>query len=168
MMFCGAADMRYRHRSKDKAAPGDAGVKMKTKNMSLKTALTAVVLAAPLAACGGDEGSNFGYGKNPPDEYNVVRRAPLIMPPEFNLRPPSRNDARPATPTGAELARLAVLPNAPKVPLSSAEQSLIDKAARGGIYGDGIREELTNRKNGKVSENADTVKQLTKDESKKK
>ena len=46
--------------------------------------LSLIALCAPvLAACG------LGYNKNPPDEFNVVRRAPLILPPEFNLRPPS-------------------------------------------------------------------------------
>ena len=131
---------------------------------TLMTGLALACLAAPLAGCSDSSSAGLGYGKNPPDEFNVVRRAPLIMPPEFNLRPPSGNNARPAAPTGAELARMVVLPNAPKEQLSQGEQNLLDKAARGGVYGDGIREELVNRKSGKVSEDADTVDALTQDQ----
>ena len=30
----------------------------------------------------------FGPGQAPPDEFQVVRRAPLILPPDYSLRPP--------------------------------------------------------------------------------
>ena len=123
----------------------------------------AMTLALPLLACGGDS-DRMGYSKSVPDEFNVVRRPPLILPPEFNLRPPSATSARPATPTGAELARLIVLPNAPVEALSKLEDTLLTKASRGGAYGDGIREELNNQQNGTVSENASTVDRLTKDQ----
>ncbi len=126
------------------------------------TFLLAFAVAAPLAGCGGDS-TTLGYGKNAPNEFNVVRRAPLILPPEFNLRPPSVNSARPITPTGAELARLIVLPNAPQTPLAPAEQNLLDKAARGKVFGSGVREELQNKSSGTASENAATVEALTKD-----
>jgi hypothetical protein len=129
-------------------------------------AISGVALAASLTACGGNGGSGLGYAKNPPDEFNVVRQAPLILPPDFNLRPPSAQSARPATPAGAELARLIVLPNAPQTPIPASEQSLLDKAARGGTYGNGIREELSNRASGKASEAATTVEVLTQDQSK--
>ena len=131
----------------------------------LVTLASIFALATPLLGCGGgDEPRRLGYAKSIPDEFNVVRRAPMILPPEFNLKPPSATSARPATPTGAELARLIVLPNAPQEPISKLEETMLDKAARGGVYGDGIREELTNQKTGTVSENASTVDQLVKDQ----
>ena len=136
-------------------------------NVTAKLTKTCAVLAlaAPLLACGGsDEPRRLGYAKSIPDEFNVVRRAPLILPPEFNLKPPSATSARPPTPTGAELARLVVLPNAPQEPISQLEENLLDKAQRGGAFGDGIREELTNQKTGTVSENASTVEVLVKDQ----
>lgn len=125
--------------------------------------LCAMTLAAPMVACGGDD-NRLGYAKNIPDEFNVVRRPPLVMPPEFNLLPPAATSARPATPTGAELARLIVLPNAPIEPISELEDTLLSKASRGDAFGDGIREELSNQEKGTVSENASTVDQLTKDQ----
>lgn len=144
------------------------GQKMKNnfrKNMTRSA--VCLVLAAPLMACGGsDKGGpiDMGYSKNVPNEFNVVRRPPLILPPQFNLIPPASTSARPATPTGAELARLIVLPNAPQEPMSKLEQSLVDKAARGQAFGNGVREQLGNTANGTVSEEASTVETLTQDQ----
>ncbi len=45
--------------------------------------------ALALSACaGGSVQQALGMGKRSPDEFAVVSRAPLIMPPEFDLRPP--------------------------------------------------------------------------------
>ena len=42
-----------------------------------------------LAACSGDELTRtFGLTRDAPDEFQVTTRAPLSMPPDFNLRPP--------------------------------------------------------------------------------
>lgn len=135
---------------------------MVKKNMKFRFSIACVV-ALPLIGCGGSDG--LGYSKDVPDEFNVVRRAPLIVPPEFNLLPPSSNSSRPATPQGAELARLIVLPNAPQTIGSKAEQSLVERAADGKPYGDGIREELDNQTRGTVSENAELVEKLVADKS---
>lgn len=124
----------------------------------MRFAVLAFCLPA-LAACG-----SIGYNKNPPNEFNVVRRAPLIVPPEFNLRPPGENTGRPANPQGADLARLLLL-KGPQQPakMDAAETRLIEKAARGGVFGDGIREELENNRTGKVSEKAELVDTLVTD-----
>jgi len=37
----------------------------------------------------------FGMNKNPPNEFAVMERAPLEVPPEFNLRPPQPGVKRP-------------------------------------------------------------------------
>lgn len=44
-----------------------------------------------LTACGGASGikETLGIGSRAPDEYRVVSRPPLSVPPQFNLRPPS-------------------------------------------------------------------------------
>lgn len=34
-------------------------------------------------------------GSNSPDEFRVVKKAPLVIPPEFNLRPPQAGQAQP-------------------------------------------------------------------------
>jgi hypothetical protein len=48
-----------------------------------------------LAGCGEDTRKALGMGKNPPDEFQVVGRAPLSMPPDYKLRPPVPGAARP-------------------------------------------------------------------------
>lgn len=56
----------------------------------MKTHLAICVLAlaaAPLVGCQGVRQA-FGLEKNLPDEFAVVSRAPLAVPPDFALRPP--------------------------------------------------------------------------------
>jgi hypothetical protein len=51
--------------------------------------LAALTLAAvALVGCGGTVQERLGMGKRAPDEFQVVRRAPLVMPPNYDLRPP--------------------------------------------------------------------------------
>ncbi|MDA8524358.1 DUF3035 domain-containing protein, partial [Alphaproteobacteria bacterium] len=98
-------------------------------------------------------------------EFNVVRRAPLILPPDFELRPPSNNEAAPVIATGAELARLVVLrtPSSEKQP-DAVEQRLLDKASKDGVYGNGVRDAMQNERSGKASIDADLVENLTRDQ----
>lgn len=130
---------------------------MKTKTLLSLTLIAA--LAPVLAACG------LGYSKSPPNEFNVVRRAPLILPPDFELRPPSNNEAAPVIATGAELARLVVLrtPSSEKQP-DAVEQRLLDKASKDGVYGNGVRDAMQNERSGKASIDADLVENLTRDQ----
>ncbi|MBK5955442.1 hypothetical protein CCR92_15760, partial [Rhodospirillum rubrum] len=51
--------------------------------------LVAAALLAPLALSGcSNAKKSLGLDRQPPDEFKVVTRAPLAMPPDFNLRPP--------------------------------------------------------------------------------
>lgn len=69
----------------------------------------AAVLAggALLAGCGQVRDA-LGYDKDPPDEFQVVARAPLALPPNYDLRPPEPGAARPQeqSPTDAAAARI--------------------------------------------------------------
>jgi hypothetical protein len=47
-----------------------------------------------LSACG-ELREDLGLGRNPPDEFAVVERPPLSMPPDFGLRPPRPGAPRP-------------------------------------------------------------------------
>ena len=47
-----------------------------------------LALSLVLGACGGVR-DTLGLAKRSPDEFTVVRKAPLSMPPDFNLRPPT-------------------------------------------------------------------------------
>jgi hypothetical protein len=51
-------------------------------------------LVAVLAGCS-DVADSLGLGRNPPDEFAVVDRPPLAMPPDFELRPPRPGAPRP-------------------------------------------------------------------------
>ena len=56
--------------------------------------IAALGLLAALAGCG-DVADTLGLGRNPPDEFAVVDRPPLALPPDFELRPPKPGAPRP-------------------------------------------------------------------------
>ncbi len=58
--------------------------------MSMRKALRAVALAGLALSLIGCESIREAAGvtKEPPDEFAVVTKAPLVIPPDFNLRPP--------------------------------------------------------------------------------
>jgi hypothetical protein len=53
-----------------------------------------VAVAALLGGCSQFRGA-LGYDKDPPDEFQVVARAPLALPPNYDLRPPEPGADRP-------------------------------------------------------------------------
>jgi len=69
----------------------------------------AAVLAATLSACGGGVGEVLGLENKPPDEFSVVKRAPLTLPPDYGLRPPEPGRAELNSVTPRDSARQAVL-----------------------------------------------------------
>ena len=63
-------------------------------------------LPLTLAGCaGGSVQDALGLGKRAPDEFSVVQRAPLVIPPDFELRPPRPGEPRPQTGTTSDQAR---------------------------------------------------------------
>ncbi len=60
-----------------------------------------------LAACAAIGTAGCG-SMSTPDEFRVVRKAPLTVPPEYNLRPPSPGSARPQELSPEAQARVAV------------------------------------------------------------
>ena len=70
----------------------------------------AAALIVPLGAC--DSGpalkSALGFDRKPPDEFTVVSRAPLSMPPDYALRPPRAGALRPQETTPTEVAKNTV------------------------------------------------------------
>lgn len=64
-----------------------------------------------LAACSeGQSARNIlGLGRKNPDEFRVVSRPPLSMPPDFTLRPPSQSDDLTGLPAADTAARAAVI-----------------------------------------------------------
>ncbi len=55
--------------------------------MTLKSVIVLLVASVSLAACGGNN-------KLTPDEFEVVNRAPLVVPPEAELAPPRPGEPR--------------------------------------------------------------------------
>ena len=71
----------------------------------------ALILTLPLAGCGKAR-RVLGMEKQAPDEFAVVTRAPLTMPPDYGLRPPSPGAQRPQEIVPREQARRILLGNA--------------------------------------------------------
>lgn len=79
--------------------------------------------ATMLSACGGGGGV---FNRERPDEFAVQRQAPLVVPPDFTLTPPTPGAPRPSEGTASEQA-LEALFGGP-APRSRVEASLIDRA----------------------------------------
>ncbi|MDB5491505.1 MAG: hypothetical protein JWO78_1354 [Micavibrio sp.] len=76
---------------------------------SLLTLLILTLAAGTLSAC---SDAKKQLGMDPitgPDEFSVVKRAPLEMPPDFSLRPPMPGAPRPQEQATSEQARNAIL-----------------------------------------------------------
>lgn len=106
----------------------------------MKRFISTLALAAAavgLAACT-DVKKELGVARNSPDEFTVVKRAPLTLPPDYNLRPPvDPNTPMPEQSTTAQ-ARDVVLGKSEKpVKEGAAEQAFLGKlgvsAAQPGI-----------------------------------
>ena len=67
--------------------------------------IAAMVLA--LSACEGVK-KRLGFTKQSPDEFKVVSRAPLTLPPDYKLRPPEPGIPRPQEGTTSQQAKTAI------------------------------------------------------------
>src|SRR5918996_1484885 len=56
----------------------------------------------------------LGMSKRAPDEFAVVKRAPLIVPPDYDLRPPEPGAPRPNIGRTADQARVALTGSQPE------------------------------------------------------
>ena len=105
----------------------------------IATGLGALALGAALSACEGGIGDALGLGKKAPDEFAVVRSAPLTLPPDFTLRPPRPGEARPNEESPRDQARNALLSEAGAgdVPAtgsaSQGEAAFIEQAGAGDV-----------------------------------
>ena len=86
----------------------------------LRMALVLGAVAAALAGCSGSVQDNLGLGKRSPDEFQVVRRAPLILPPDYSLRPPGPGQPGPVAQDTAAQAE-EILTGQPRVPTETSQ-----------------------------------------------
>jgi hypothetical protein len=78
-----------------------------------------------LTGCGrGTVQDALGMGKRSPDEFAVVSRAPLILPPDYGLRPPRPGESRPGVDTPSEQARASLVGRTPEPRLVSDTEVL--------------------------------------------
>ena len=103
--------------------------------MLKKTLLLSCVLgAATLGACEKTK-EQFDFSKKAPDEFAVVKRAPLEMPPDYHLRPPRPGQSRPQENTAVQEAQQAVFGSetltgaeeTSSAPMSEGEAILLQK-----------------------------------------
>ena len=114
---------------------------MASRDHVLRVTALAAILGTGLAVEGCQSlREATGVGKNPPDEFTVLTKAPLVIPPDFNLRPPQPGAARPQEKSSDQQARQAIEQAGPGEPgkqapdfrLRRAEDGLPDIGARSG------------------------------------
>ena len=69
--------------------------------------VSVMALALLLGGCGNAR-EQLGLNKSAPDEFAVVKRAPLAMPPNYSLRPPQPGAPRPQEQAPSQTAQRAV------------------------------------------------------------
>lgn len=90
-----------------------------------------VLLCGLVLLCGCSEGltRTFGLTRDAPDEFTVTTRAPLSMPPDYNLRPPRPGATRPQEVSDRQQAEEALAPQLaltpPKGQESAGQQALL-------------------------------------------
>lgn len=100
---------------------GSGYVLSMNSQLAIRVLLSMACLGAGLvlAGCTGEDLSRqIGITRDVPDEFQVTTRAPLSMPPDFALRPPSPGASRPQELTASQ----------------SAEATLAPQTALGGTY----------------------------------
>src|SRR3546814_15701354 len=80
-----------------------------------RTCILAAASLPLLAGCGG-AGDALGVNKRPPDEFAVVTKAPLVMPPDYRLRPPDAATPRPEEVDSESMAIDALSPRHSDLP----------------------------------------------------
>ena len=97
--------------------------------MSVNRAAVAVFLLAGVALAGcGTASRAFGGGRSAPDEFRVVAKAPLVVPPDYSLRPPRAGQPRPQELQPESAARTALLGQRLAETRSDGEKMLVAKA----------------------------------------
>jgi hypothetical protein len=88
---------------------------------------TALIGAVGLAGCTSTRKA-LGMTKVVPDEFRVVSKAPLVVPPDYALRPPAPGEPRPQELQPESAARTALLGKREAADRTPGEQLLVAKA----------------------------------------
>ena len=106
---------------------------MRMKHLADLRSLSQFILigatAVSLSACGSSLSENLGYGKDAPDEFAIVTKAPLVIPPDYSLRPPRPGAASPRETSPQAIAQAALASsNAASTNQSAGELALLANA----------------------------------------
>src|SRR5580693_3554282 len=115
--------MRYRTSSTAGGGPGSLRL------MSYNRVATAavVMIGLGLAGCQSTREA-LGMTKVVPDEFRVVTKAPLVVPPDYALRPPAPGEPRPQELQPESQARVALVGQREAAQRSDGEKLLVAKA----------------------------------------
>jgi hypothetical protein len=97
--------------------------------MSVNRVIVATALFAAVGLAGCQSTSKaLGMSKVTPDEFRVVTKAPLVVPPDYALRPPAPGEPRPQELQPESAARTALLGAREAQTRSEGEKLLVTKA----------------------------------------
>ena len=122
-----------------------------------RSALILALFAFAASGCS-DARRALGLEKSPPDEFQVVSRAPLTLPPDYSLRPPQPGAPRPQERSVQDTARTAVtgiIAGGGSASSSAGEKALLTRAGTAQANPD-IRE-LVGREAGELAAADETL-----------
>ena len=97
--------------------------------MKFSRVAAAVALLGTVGLAGCDSAARaFGMAKVTPDEFRVVTKAPLTLPPDYSLRPPAPGEPRPQELQPESAARQALVGQREGDVRSDGERMLVAKA----------------------------------------
>lgn len=101
--------------------------------LSLKTALKLAAVAGLGLALSGCARTTkaLGLTKSTPNEFNILTKAPLVVPPEYNLRPPKVGESSSENNYTQKAARDALIGNIDPTEPTKGEIVLLSKAGAG-------------------------------------
>lgn len=116
--------------------------------------LLATAAMVALAGCG-----SMGVNKNPPDEFAIVTKAPLTVPPDYALRPPKPGETRPERLSTSERTRQLLVGDASTNPPSDGELALLQQLGALNVDNN-IRAILDAENGGRANKEASLANQL--------
>lgn len=120
--------------------------------MTKPIAIVAILAAtAAVTGCQSVQRS-IGTMRVAPDEFRVVTRAPLSLPPEYALRPPRPGEPRPQEQDPAQEARATLFGQDIGVQASQGERALVNAAGAQNVD-EGIRDQIDYEAQGIVRRN---------------
>ena len=116
--------------------------------------LVVLALGLSLGGC-----AALGGSKSAPDEFAITTKAPLVVPPDYALRPPKPGETRPQELTTSQRAQQVLLGDTSSLPPSEGEILLLRKS--GAVSADrNIRNILSAENGGRADKDASLANQL--------